>query len=878
MTSVQQIKMSSCSSSDGCDISTEEAQTISKLGRIFLKHLAEETVKSARKGSSDIEVLPVFGTEDEFIGSYMDRLHSQGHRTFTVQKKTETDVQRLCDGYNKTKETSSVSPGKNRPSGCSAYVSFTFHHGANITACVVRKDLHHRRHFTPSEKRPPKPLPVVEAIKTTSRSSPDGCVINPEKMQGLSKLGSIFIKNLAEKSIKSTQHGSTDVEVLPVFGSEEDFIQNYIDNLQADGHGTFTVRKQRGSYIQRLCDRHNKAKGASSGSPSKTRANGCPAYVSFSFEQGANITACVVRRELQHKGHSPQSPVEKRVSRIHPELVQYIEILAFSGRKTRDIIPLVAEWSKERGFVDSEDRRYYPSHKDIQGILYEYRKKDRQHSNDALSVNSTLKTSIIKNVIYYQPVSTLGNQALRIVVHTENQKKQFEKYGNGTVFMASTYSGKAPDGFAIYALIVSDSFGNGVPVCTFITSEDTEDSISACLHELKMASPNTLPSAFMIDKEDKDIGAIQKIYPTSGILVCWFHVLQAINQWLCKKESGISGPDSYEERKKVLDFVAALKNCATEEAFSKVVSESSQVIRSNIVRHYLEENWLKCASMWANFGRQLSDENSEANTWTERYFLKIKYQFLKRLSNRRLDDLLKLFTGPVEEYFSYSLGPKEVGGVANKRARLDSGDKSQDTILQQEWGKKIIWVSKFECSVPCLTQQDVQWEVNLLLQSCSCPTACREGHCKHIQLAMLDYISRSGETIEDTRKKVAEECFEKKMFMHEESYILILNEELGINSAVHLPSLTCNCYTASHGIQCVCFLTAAKVTSQNVIIEIINMPECEATGILPAKEQGSTVLSTSQMIQDLFCYSVSDQFEDSQELREAVEKAYKIVF
>ncbi|KAJ1103517.1 hypothetical protein NDU88_000940 [Pleurodeles waltl] len=873
--------MSSCSSSDGCDANIEAAQAISKLGRIFLKHLAEETVKSARKGSSDIEVLPVFGTEEEFIGAYMDRLHAQGHRTFTVQKKTETDVQRLCDGYNTTKETSVISPGKNRPGGCSAYVSFTFHHGANITACVVRKDLHHRRHFTlpVAAKRPPKPLPVVQAIKTTSRSSSEGSVINPEKMQGLSKLGRIFIKNLAEKSIKSTQHGSTDVEVLPVFDSEEEFIQNYIDGLQADGHGTFTVRKQRGSYIQRLCDRHNKAKGASSGSPSKTRANGCTAYVSFSFEKGANITACVVRRELQHKGHSPQSPVEKRVSRIHPELVQYIEILAFSGRKTRDIIPLVAEWSKERGFVDIEDRRYYPSPKDIQGILYEYRKKDRQHSDDALSVNSTLKTSIIKHVIYYQPVSTLDNQALRIVVHTENQKKQFERYGNGTVFMASTYSGKAPDGFAIYALIVSDNFENGVPVCTFITSEDTEDSISACLHELKMASPSTLPSAFMIDKEVKYIGAIQKIYPTSRILICWFHVLQEINQWLCKKESGISGPDSYDERKKVLDFVAVLKNCATEEAFFRVVSESSQVIGSNIVRHYLEENWFKCASMWANFGRQLSDENSDANTWTERYFLQIKYQFLQSLSNRRLDDLLKLFTGPVEEYFSYSLGPKEAGGGVTKRARLDSGGHSpENTILQHEWGKKIIWASRFECSVPCLTQQDVQWDVNVLLQTCSCPAACREGQCKHIQLALLDYINRSGETIEDTRKKVAKECFKKKMFMHEESYILVLNEELGVNSAVQLPSLTCNCYAANHGIECVCFLTAAKVASQNVIIEIVTVPGCEATGTQPRKEQCSTVLSTSQMIQDLFCYSVSDQFEDSKELNEAVEKAYKAVF
>ena len=72
--------------------------------------------------------------------------------------------------------------------------------------------------------------------------------------------------------------------------------------------------------------RHSKPKGKKKG-PHETRANSCQAYVSFQFHEVNGINVVIIRKQLEHSGHSVKDQTEKRVSRIDAQLCAYIECL-----------------------------------------------------------------------------------------------------------------------------------------------------------------------------------------------------------------------------------------------------------------------------------------------------------------------------------------------------------------------------------------------------------------------------------------------------------------------------------------------------------------------------------------------------------------------
>lgn len=114
--------------------------------------------------------------------------------------------------------------------------------------------------------------------------------------------------------------------------------------------------------------------GNSTGDPTKTRANGCSAYVSFMFEEGATITACVVRFRLTHNGHDPTNREESRVSRIDPSLKFIIEMNINNGMKISGIMSEIAKWNKSHKNTDHHNRRFFPTRQDIQQLALSMKK------------------------------------------------------------------------------------------------------------------------------------------------------------------------------------------------------------------------------------------------------------------------------------------------------------------------------------------------------------------------------------------------------------------------------------------------------------------------------------------------------------------------
>ncbi|XP_070563193.1 uncharacterized protein [Ptychodera flava] len=677
-----------------------------------------------------------------------------------------------------------------------------------------------------------------------------------------------FVQKQAKPSVADTK-----VEVIRVFDEESVFVTKHLDLLKENGVGNFSRKKEYGTITQFKCERFRKPSGQSTGDPTKSRANACEAYVSYKFVYSADrcMKACIIRTKGHHTGHDLGNEEEKFVSRIHPDLVAYIELLAMQDKKCNYILSEIQKWSQSRGYFDMHDREYYPLPSDVKYIISTVRNQPHRDADDAVSVDSIIKSDFQGKILYYQPYHKQEQQPLIIIMQTPLQRDMMKKFGKTLIFVDATYSGVTAYGFALYTMVVRDGHGHGFPAAFIILSEDSEVCLTKAFHIIREKN-SICPRAFMIDKDLKEANAINEAFPDSSILLCWFHVLQAVHRWLLKQTSGLSGVGNKEKRSQVIRFMTELKNCNTESEFMALACTVTTRFDKPVVT-YLEDNWLhmQVAVMWSNFGRRFFHENSETNNLVERFFGNMKHHFLNGYANHRVDDLLLLLDSKVLGYYRYTTGLQEAGRLRNPRNDNHS-KKLAEELLTQSWSEKVKWDSSFKCQIPSASNDSMSYEVNIVECTCTCPVSSSAGMCKHLHLA-LQLAEAQGKPASSQRKEKALELFNNGEYYLQGNSIITCSEQNA--SKFNLSSKACTCIAASHGIACVCQLLADLVTNEKqeqvTDNEFQNVVESKIAADPPK-------LSTLQMIEDIYTWSKTWEFVDTCQLHQQVAKVHLMAF
>ncbi|KAG9262254.1 hypothetical protein AMEX_G24009 [Astyanax mexicanus] len=434
-------------------------------------------------------------------------------------------------------------------------------------------------------------------------------------------MADFWVKSI-EQSLRKERDGRVERQIHVLKGeTHEDFMRTYVDVLHLQGRGYFISRKSRSpNLIQWKCERGNKASGASSGNPEKTRANSCPAYVSFQFVTDNNISGCIVRVLAEHSGHDISNSQENGVNRVDEDLLNYIHECLSQGLSNSEILnSSTVRWSRTYGKNDLRDRRYFLTQKDITGIRAGFNASQRFDRNDSISVDRLIKADLQDSILYYQPLSHKEHQPLIIVFSSQWQQEQCKQFGSSMIFVDATYKGVTQYGFTFYAVLVKTSEGKGVPVAFFVMSEESTSNIEICLRKLQEAANLFTPRCVMVDKDIKEINAIKAVFPHSAVLLCWFHVLQAVHRWLIRRDGGHLNTSA---RNMVIKGMVSLKQCTSAEEFQKMSEDLLARIetetQSTQVCDYLRKNWLTNAEMWSNFGRLFYHHQSETNNVVER--------------------------------------------------------------------------------------------------------------------------------------------------------------------------------------------------------------------------------------------------------------------
>ncbi|XP_077864593.1 uncharacterized protein LOC102808709 [Saccoglossus kowalevskii] len=650
--------------------------------------------------------------------------------------------------------------------------------------------------------------------------------------------------------------------------SQEDFINKHLNHLADEAIGRYTnLRKASSHQILYKCERCNNPTGKSKGCPSKTRANSCSSYVSFTFAKNANDHYCVIRLKKEHHvGHNPLNKEKYCTNRICPDLLELIRIWTMQNLQCSEILVKCNNWSKSRGHKDMRYRQYYPTPADINYLRSKVLNELRFNKNDALSVDKLIKSDLKENIVHYQPLSRQTDQPLEIVYMSAFQKEQYQLFGNTMVFIDATYRGVTAYGYAFYCVMVHNNAGHGVPVAYVIISKETKEVLERCFSKIRDSCDSVYPRVIMVDKDITEISALRCTFPNSDILLCWFHVLQAVHRWLVKRDGGLSGQCNTAKGNLVMEAMYKMRDCLTKEQFdetSKVVTEEiDNKVGNTCISNYLRDQWISVAIMWCQFGRKMFHAGHNTINIAEKFFYSLKYQFLKGMANRRIDDL---FSAKVDVYYSYLQGLKEAGRLpSDKRGH----EVSAQHLLKSGIESHVKKISNGIWSVPSEKTKGLEYTVDLIRHTCNCWSFCKGDVCKHILFVKILAV-KNGIDISSLRYQIGKSIIEKGAFKNESEQFTVYDSDL--ISVVDVKHSRCSCIASSYGETCLCVLAWKYVcTDTNIDASVESSDSKNDQCSIIVSEESISNQSSKELIRELYEWSESDDFVESDGLRNAL--------
>ncbi|XP_072051312.1 uncharacterized protein [Amphiura filiformis] len=634
-----------------------------------------------------------------------------------------------------------------------------------------------------------------------------------------------FIRAQVTKRLKAKFDQSTDeIHIISTTNSVADFVSRRLEQLPIRVHTHAHVQRvnaQTGKYFQFKCVRAGKKRATKSVKPVA-----CPAYVSYKAMDFGQYTAIVERKKLQHIGHDPQSQEDKRLHKIDEELESLVCSYLEMGVKPDVILTLTYQWAQDRGHADVNDRQFYLTPTDISEIRRKVMSANHLGRDDTVSVEELTKNDFKDSTVFYQPINHAVDQPLIIVLQTHFMRKKMMECGRSVLFMDATNS-VTQYGYPLFAICARDEAGYGVPVAFIITSSEQEDVLVTALRSLRKET-QFYPRAFIVDKDYAEINALAEVYPESKVLMCWFHVLQAVYRWMIRKESGIAGEENKVIRSEVISMMTKLKNQSKEDNFKEKASQLMDKFKKYPkLQRYIEENWISISDMWADYGRPFYHEDAKTNNLCERFFLRLKHQFLNMTLNRRLDDLIRLLLLRVMSYFMIKSRLQEDGRLPSKRDKSSSVTAAAaERLISKGWTEKVkghIHQRGTYVMVPSEKTLGLTYKVVPSEMYCECQHNRNGGHiCKHLRLCFI--LSRSAESfVRDVETLTAEAI---QHIIDSKSYDILDNAlgEVKVKSPhsgeeylVRSISGICTCTAYAHQGSCLC-LRVAKMVCTDVIV------------------------------------------------------------
>lgn len=189
--------------------------------------------------------------------------------------------------------------------------------------------------------------------------------------------------------------------------------------------------------------------------------------------------------------------------------------------------------------------------------------------------------AVLLHHAYKAAEGTVPEQPLMIIISHPVQRALIHELGGLLIHLDASY-GIVRYGYPMFALLLADEFGNGVPVAHMICTGESADEVELFIDTVQTQVQKDFADRdrqlfrfrhVMIDKSKAEICALGRL--DIMWVLCYFHVLQELQRFLRSAESGVKDKA---EQQRILREIRALKLCKTAAEFN---SRSAEFVQRN---------------------------------------------------------------------------------------------------------------------------------------------------------------------------------------------------------------------------------------------------------------------------------------------------------
>ena len=351
----------------------------------------------------------------------------------------------------------------------------------------------------------------------------------------------------------------------------------------------------------------------------------------------------------------------------------------------------------------------------------------RRHANDLISVVGwveELKTLEYNPVLLFKLQGELQSNNMDNIakddfilgIQTQFQRDMLSKYGGMCVCMDATHGTNMYD-FNLITVLVTDEFGEGIPVAWAITNREDVTLLVEFLKAIENKTGPLSPHWFMSDDAPQYFNAWKGVFSALDTkkLLCAWHVDRAwrtaLNEHVLDKQCRIEiyhqlrvllmENDESTFRVLLQQFISSLDT--TEKWFSK----------------YFKEHYCNRLEQWASYFRSGTIVNT--NMFLEAFHRTLKIVYLEQKSNRRIDMLLHTLLKIAKNKIFERLKKLEKGKYTHRISEINKRHKSAIKMLPYS---KAITENNSCWNVPSERDGSLTYTVKWIKQVCECKLRC----------------------------------------------------------------------------------------------------------------------------------------------------------
>ncbi|XP_030838984.1 uncharacterized protein LOC756446 isoform X2 [Strongylocentrotus purpuratus] len=287
-------------------------------------------------------------------------------------------------------------------------------------------------------------------------------------------------------------------------------------------------------------------------------------------------------------------------------------------------------------------------------------------------------------------------------------------------------------------LFLTHSSSGGLPLGVVITQNEKEGTLEKAFQQLQTLLPADAfggrgergPSVFITDDCLAERKALNAVFPNSVLLLCTFHVLQAVWRWLWDSKHGIKK----DHRQSLFALVKAILYA---DDFSGVESAYDRAQNHPDVRRYPGfathlETLYDRRQVWAQaFRLNLRIRGNNTNNYAEAAMRVLKESVMQRSKAFNIPQLLDFLLSRLEGFYQ-----RKLLAVVNQRPLKWQPHLNKTTINKEDVSK----TGENTYKVVSQTDSEVVYEVDMAVGVCACRQGRTGGACKH-QQAVVKYFN-----------------------------------------------------------------------------------------------------------------------------------------